>query len=218
MKTNKEETPIRILIADDHAVVCKGIEQILSNTPDLVVAGQANTGEEVLEKVKQGGWNLVLLDISMPGPSGLKLLKLLKKGRPDLPVIMLSVYPEERYGLDFLKAGASAYLTKTSPPEQLIDAIRKVAKGETIVGPVLAQKIALDQIHSNELALHQSLSEREYQVLCMLGSGKTVSEIARELSLSVKTVSSHRSRILVKMNMKTSAQLTHYCVKNFLVD
>lgn len=208
---------IRILIADDHTIVCKGIEQILSTTPDLVVIGQAHSGEELLLKARQNQWDLILLDISMPGMSGIPLLKQLKREHKKLPVVMLSVYPEERYGVEFLRSGASAYLNKTSPADQLIDTIRKAAKGEVVVSPFLAQKIAMDMIQTQSPP-HHPLSPREYQVMLMIASGKTVSEIGRELKLSVKTISAHRANILKKMNMTSNNQLINYCIKNLLID
>lgn len=210
-------TKIKILIADDHAIVCKGIEQIISTTPDLAVTDQAHSGEEVLQKARQVPWDLILLDISMPGMSGVPLLKQLKKEHPKLPVVMLSVYPEDRYGIEFLRTGASAYLSKTSPPDQLIDTIRRAAKGEVVISPHLAQKVALDMIQTQS-PLHQPLSPREYQVMIMIASGKTVSEIGKELNLSVKTISTHRAHILKKMSMASNNQLINYCIKNHLID
>jgi DNA-binding NarL/FixJ family response regulator len=211
------DAKIKILIADDHAIVCKGIEQILSTTPDLAVMDFAHTGEELLEKARQSAWDLILLDISMPGISGIPLLKQLKKEHRKLPVVMLSVYPEDRYGVEFLRSGASAYLNKTSPPDQLIETIRKVAGGEIVVSPHLAQKIALDAIQTQS-PLHHPLTTREHQVMLMLASGNTVSGIGKELGLSVKTVSTHRSNILKKMNMANNNQLINYCIKNHLID
>jgi DNA-binding NarL/FixJ family response regulator len=215
--TTEIKPKLKILIADDHAVVCKGIEQILNATPDMASGGMAGSGEDVLDKIRNQRCDLVLLDISMPGLSGLALLKQIKKEWPKLPVLMLSVYPEERYAIEFLKCGASGYLAKTSAPDLLTDVIRRVANGETYIGPALAQRVALDLIQAN-IPAHQNLSDREFQVLCMIGSGKGVSEIGREIGLSVKTISTHRTHILKKMNMKSNAQLTNYCIKNFLVD
>ncbi|HYA85966.1 MAG TPA: response regulator transcription factor [Nitrospirota bacterium] len=209
---------IRILIADDHAIVRKGLKQILAETSDMVVTGEASNGYEVLEKVRNGHFDVLLLDISMPGRSGLDILKELKAERPKLPVLVLSMYPEEQYAIRVLKAGASGYLTKESAPDELVVALRKVAQGKKYVSPSLAEKLAFDLEMDTTKPLHEMLSDREYQVLCMVASGKTVGEIAENLSLSAKTISTYRARILDKMNMKNNAELTHYAIQNKLVD
>jgi len=209
---------IRVLIADDHPIVREGLKQIIAETSDMVVANEASNAQEVLDKVWESDYSVVLLDISMPGRSGLDILKQLKSERPELPVLILSVHPEEQYAVRVLRAGASGYLTKESAPDELIAAIRKVSLGRKYVSSSLAEKLAFDLEIEAEKPLHETLSDREYQVLCMIAQGKTVKEIAEELSLSVKTISTYRSRILEKMRMNNNAQLTHYAIKNRLVE
>jgi two-component system invasion response regulator UvrY len=209
---------IKILIADDHTIVREGLKQILQQTSDLVVADEAGNGEEVIHKVGSRDFDLVLLDISLPGRSGLDILKQLKYIKPGLPVLVLSMHPEEQYAIRSIRAGASGYLTKESASEELIEAIRKVAQGRRYITSSLAEKMAFQMESNAQKSLHEALSDREYQVLCMIASGKTVKEIAGTLSLSVKTISTHRTRILKKMNLKNSAQLTHYAIKHGLVD
>ncbi|OGG46695.1 MAG: DNA-binding response regulator [Candidatus Handelsmanbacteria bacterium RIFCSPLOWO2_12_FULL_64_10] len=209
---------IKLLIADDHAVVREGLKRILAETPDLVVAGEAGDGQEALDRVRAEAWDMVLLDISLPGMSGLDALKQLKRERPRLPVLVLSIYPEDQYAVRVLKAGASGYLTKDSAPDQLIAAIRKISLGRKFVSPYLAEKLAVDLATDTERPLHERLSDREYQVLCLIASGKTVKEIAAGLSLSVKTVSTYRIRILKKMNVKSNAELIHYALQRGLAE
>ena len=209
---------IKILIADDHAIVREGLKQILAETSDMVVAGEAANGQEVLEQILKDDYDWVLLDISMPGRGGLDTLKQLKSDSPDLPVLMLSMYPEEQYAVRTLKAGASGYLTKKSAPEELIAAIRKVCAGRKYVTSSLAERLALYLETDAERPVHELLSDREYQVMLMIASGKTVKTIAEELSLSVKTISTNRSRALIKMGMKTNAEMTYYAVKQGLID
>jgi two-component system invasion response regulator UvrY len=209
---------IKILVADDHAVVREGLKQILSETPDMVVAGEASSGQEVLNKVRKNNYDVVLLDISMPGRGGLDVLKQLKDEKPGLPVLILSIYPEEQYAVRALRAGASGYLTKESASDELIAAIRKISQGRKYVSASLAEKLAFDMEINAEKPTHEMLSDREYQVMCMIAKGKTIKEIAGELSLSVKTISTYRSRILDKMRMKNNAELTYYAIKNKLVD
>jgi len=209
---------IKILIADDHAIVREGLKQILSESPDLVVVAEASTGQEVLEKIPKNDLDLVVLDIAMPGRGGLDILKEIKSQRPRLPVLMLSMYPEEQYAVRVLKSGASGYLTKESAPAELVKAIRQISQGKKYISPSLAEKLAIDLEISPDKPPHETLSDREYQVMCMIASGKTLREIADGLSLSIKTISTYRSRILEKMNMKTNAELTHYAIKNSLVD
>lgn len=209
---------IKLLIADDHAVVREGLKRILSETPDLVVAGEAGDGQEALDRVQAEAWDMVLLDISLPGMSGLDVLKQLRRERPRLPVLVLSIYPEDQYAVRVLKAGASGYLTKDSAPDQLIAAIRKISLGRKFVSPYLAEKLAADLTTDAEKSVHERLSDREYQVLCLIASGKTVKEIATGLSLSVKTVSTYRIRILKKMNVKSNAELVHYALQRGLAE
>jgi len=209
---------IRILVADDHAVVREGIKQILSGIPDIVVAGEASDGFQALDQARKGQYDLLPLDIAMPRMSGLDVLKQLKSERADLPILMLSMYPEEQYAIRTLKAGASGYLAKESAPEELIAAVRKVCRGGKYVTSSLAEKLAVYPDYDTEKPPHERLSDREYQIVLMIASGKTVSEIANELSLSVKTISTHRSRALEKMGFKTNAELTHYAIVNGLVN
>ena len=209
---------IKILIADDHAVVRRGLKQILAEEPNMAVFGEACNAQEVLKNVREQNWDIVILDITMPDRSGLEVLKELKNIRPKLPVLILSIHPEEQYAVRVLKAGAAGYMTKESAPEELVKAVRKVIRGGKYISPSLAEKLAFDLEVDLEKPLHEALSNREYQVMCMIASGKTVKEIAKELYLSVKTISTHRARILGKMKMKTNAELTHYAIKNRLVD
>lgn len=208
---------IKILIADDHTLVRKGLIQILLDLPDVDIVDEAKDGNEAIKIVGENGYNLVILDISLPGQSGLEVLKQLKLLRPKMPVLMLSMHPEEQYAVRALRAGAAGYLTKESAPDELVVAIRKIANGGKYITSTLAERLAFVIDKSTVENLHESLSDREYQVLCMIASGKTVSEIAVLLSLSVKTISTHRSRILLKMDMHNNAQLIHYAIKNGLV-
>ena len=212
------KTMIKILVVDDHIIVREGLKKILLDTPDMVVADEASNGQEVTKKIWNNEYDLILLDISLPGRSGLDVLKQLKCTKPEVPILILSVHPEEQYALRSLRAGASGYLTKQSAPDELIGAIRKVAKGRKYITSSIAEKLAFElEVDSRELP-HETLSDREYQVMCMIGSGKAVKEIAETLYLSVKTISTHRTHILNKMQMKNNAQLTHYAIKNDLVD
>ena len=208
---------MKILIADDHPIVRRGLKQILSEEPDLAVGGEARSSQEVLELVRKQDWNAVILDITMPGRGGLETLREIKKEHPKLPVLVLSMHPEDQYGMRALKAGAAGYMTKESAPEKLVQALRKIIKGEKYVSPTLAEKLVLDLERDATDSLHETLSDREHRVMCMIASGKKVSEIAADLFLSVKTISTYRSRILKKMKMKSNAELTHYAIKHRLV-
>jgi two-component system, NarL family, invasion response regulator UvrY len=208
---------IKILVADDHAIVREGLKQIVADTSDMVVAGEAVDGQEVLDKVRKEDWDLILLDISMPGRGGIDVLKDLKIEKPKLPVLVLSMYPEEQYAIRALKAGAAGYLTKESAPEELIEAIRKVSRGGKYISASLAESLVSHVGTNSEKPLQETLSDREYQVMLMIASGKTVTEIASELSLSVKTISTNRVRALRKMGMKNSAEITYYAIKHGLV-
>jgi two-component system invasion response regulator UvrY len=208
---------IKTIIADDHSIVREGLKQILNETNDVSVSGEAKNGMELLEELRRQKFDVVVLDISMPGINGLDALKQIKIINPDLPVLVLSMHPEEQYAIRVLKAGASGYLTKESASEELLNAIRRIASGRKYVSPSLAEKLAVELDVDREKPLHETLSDREYQVLCMIASGRTVKEIAGELSLSVKTVSTYRSRILDKMHMANNAQLTYYAIENDLV-
>jgi two-component system, NarL family, invasion response regulator UvrY len=209
---------IRILIADDHMIVREGIKQIISEIPDMTVADEARTGHEALNKALTNDYDVVVLDITMPGVNGLDVMKQIKTQKPHLPVLVLSVHPEEQYALRVLKAGASGYLTKESASDELIAAIRKISSGRKYITSSLAEKLAFDLESDTDKPRHESLSDREFQVLCMIASGKTVKEIAEDLFLSEKTISTYRSRILEKMKMKNNAELTYYAVKHGLVE
>jgi len=208
---------IRILVADDHAVVRNGLKQIVGDTPDMVVAAEASNGQEALNKALKDDYDVVLLDITMPDRSGLDILKEIKSQKPELPVLILSMHPEEQYAVRALKAGAAGYLTKESAPEELIKAMRRVSGGGKYVTSSLAEKLASILKTGAEKPLHQALSDREYQVLCMIASGKRVRQIADELLLSTKTISTYRSRVLRKMNMNNNIELTRYAIQNQLV-
>jgi DNA-binding NarL/FixJ family response regulator len=209
---------IRILIADDHAILRRGLRELLADGLKGAVCGEAESSEEVIAQVRSHDWDLVILDISMPGRSGIDLLADLKRMRPKVPVLVLSTHPEDQYAKRVLKAHASGYLNKTSAPEELLRAIRKVLAGGRYVSETLAESLALDLHQDQDRPLHESLSNREWEVLKMIGCGKTVSEVAEELHLSVATVSTYRGRILEKLNLSTTAQLMHYAMKNNLVD
>ncbi len=207
---------LKILIADDHPVVRRGLKQIIADAPDMVVADEARTGWEVINKVRESDYDVVLLDIAMPGKNGIEVLTELKHEKPRIQFLILSMYPEEQFAVRALRAGASGYLTKDSAPDELIEAIRKVSTGGKYVSSSLAERLA-SVIQKAGQPLHETLSDREYQVLCLIASGKTITEIAKELSLSVKTVSTYRSRILEKMQMKNSAELARYAIQNRLI-
>ncbi len=208
---------LQALIADDHPVVRRGLKQIIAETSDITVAGEATNGWEVLSKVRAASYDVVILDITMPGMDGVDVLAQLKNEKPKLPVLMLSMHPEEQYAIRALRAGASGYLTKESAPEELVAAIRKVSAGERYVSSSLAERLAAFVQGNGNRLLHETLSDREYQVMRLIATGKTVAEIARTLSLSVKTISTYRSRILDKMNLKSNAELTRYAIENNLV-
>ena len=209
---------IKILIADDHPIVRAGLKQILEGASDIKVTVEAGDGHELLRLIRKGGIDVVLLDISMPGLTGLDALKQIKTENPDLPILILSMHPEDQYGIRVLKAGAAGYLMKSAAPDQLVGAIRKVYRGGRYVSPSLAEKMAFGLQTGASGLPHETLSDREYQVLCMIASGKTVKEIGEELALSEKTISTYRARVLEKMDMKSNSELTHYAIKLDLVD
>ncbi len=208
---------IKILVADDHPVVRLGLKQLLSEIKDMTVADEATTGREVLKKVAKNDYDVILLDISMPGRNGLDILHELRTKKPKIPVLVLSIYPEDQYAIRVLKIGAAGYLTKESAPEELIAAIRKVAQGRKYISPTLAEKLAAELAFDSEKPAHETLSDREYQVLCLLSSGKRLKDVADELDLSIKTISTYRTRILDKMNIKNNAEMIRYALENKLV-
>jgi two-component system, NarL family, invasion response regulator UvrY len=210
---------IKILIADDHSIVREGLKYMLMGFPEMVVAGEASNGQEVLDILRLGEkWDVVVLDISMPGKTGIEILQEIKQQYPKLPVLILSMHPEEQFAIRCLKAGASGYVGKQSVSVQLVEAIRKVHSGGKFLSPDLAERLAYYVEKDSDRPLHEMLSNREFQVMRLLAGGKTVTEIANELSLSVKTVSTYRTHILEKMDMKTNADLVQYAMQNRLLE
>ena len=209
----KEKAIIRVFIADDHAIVREGLKQILADTRDIIVAGEAENGHDAIKRFRAAKCQVMLLDISLPDRSGIDVLKQIKKEKPELAVLMLSMHREDQYAIR-----AAGYLTKQSAPRELVTAIRQVAEGLKYISAALAQELANTVGEDHETALHETLSDREYQTLVMIASGKTVGAIAEELKLSAKTVSEYRARLLLKMKLKNSAELTHYAIRNQLVE
>lgn len=208
---------MRILIADDHAVVRQGLKQILAAAFKRASFGEAGNSIQTLERVAKERWDVVILDLTMPGRSGLEVLKEIKRSTPTLPVLILSVHPEDQFAVRLLKAGAAGYMTKESAPEELVGAVRKAVAGGRYVSLGLAEKMASLLVHDIDAAPHEALSDREFLILRLIASGKSVSIIARELSLSVKTVSTYRGRLLEKMGLTNNAELVHYAFQNNLV-
>lgn len=208
---------IRILIADDHPIVRRGLKQILSEEPDLAVLGEAQNGDEVLKLLDSQEWNVLVLDIDMPGRSGMEVLHDVRERRPDLPVLIMSIHSEEQFGVRALKAGATGYLNKESAPDALVHAIRKVHSGGKYVSPTLSEKLISALQAGSDRPRHESLSNREYEILCLIASGKSTGEIAELLILSVKTVSTYRTRILDKLNLHSTPELMHYAIQHRLV-
>jgi len=209
---------MRVLVADDHAVVRRGVLQILAEMPEVIAADEAASGREVLQAVGEQDYDLVVLDVAMPGGGGLEALKQLQALKPGMPVLILSIYPEKQYALRALRAGAAGYLTKESAPEELVAAIRHVVQGKKYISRSLAEALAAELAGQASQEPHQTLSDREYQVMCRLAAGKTVTEIAEELSLSVKTVSTYRTRILDKLNLENTAEIVRYAIQRGLVE
>jgi two-component system, NarL family, invasion response regulator UvrY len=209
---------IKVLIADDHALIRKGLKQLLDDTDDMRVTGEAENGMQAIRMVDETGFDVVLLDISMPDKHGIDVLKQLKINHPQLPVLMLSMHPEEQYALRSMKAGAAGYLNKQSAPMQLVTAIRQVASGKKYISTELAEQLADGLSQGYQELLHQTLSNREYQTLCLMASGKKLSEMADIMSLSPKTVSVYRSRLLEKMKLKNNAEVIHYAISNHLIE
>ena len=209
---------MKILIADDHPLFRAGLKETLSKEKDVQLIGEADNGRKALELAREQHWDVVLLDLTMPGTDGLEALQELRREQPKLPVLILSAHPEDQLALRLLKAGAAGYLTKDKAPEVLLAAVRKVLRGEKYISESLAAKVTLDVVSGKTPALHEALSHREYQVMRMIAAGKAIKEIAAELFLSVRTVSTYRARVLVKMHMKTNADLIRYAMQHNLVD
>ena len=207
---------IRVLIADDHPIVREGLKQVLAKARDIIIAGEASSGIDALSGVLSGTYDVVLLDISLPDKSGIEVLKEMKIRKPDIPVLILSMHPEEEYAVRALKAGASGYLTKDSAPYKLVDAIRKVASGKKYISESTAVEL-LENLKSDGTELpHHSLSDREYEIMLMIASGKRIKDIGRELTLSDKTISTYRNRILTKMKLSSNADITRYVIEKKL--
>ncbi|HQO39191.1 MAG TPA: response regulator transcription factor [Spirochaetota bacterium] len=209
---------IRIVIADDHDIVRAGLKQIIADEEDMEVAGESNSGEKLLELIKKHDYDVVLLDLKMSGMNGIEVMKHIKAIKPSVPVIVLSMHAEDQYAVRTIKAGASGYITKETAGDNLISAVRRVAAGGKYISPTLAETLAESVAGGGNELPHENLTDREFQVLCMIASGKTVSEIGAELFLSVKTISTYRQRILEKMNMKNNSEITHYVIKNNILD
>ncbi len=207
---------IKILIADDHPVVREGFKQIISKADDLIIAGEALSGFEVIEQINKNSFDVVVLDLSMPGKDGLEVLKDLKNLKPELPVLILSMHPEEQVALRTFKSGAAGYLNKESAPGELVNAIRKIYSGGRYVSPAMAEKL-VKNLDKNEEEIHETLSDREFQVFKLLAAGLDADEIAEELFISVKTVRTYRDRILEKLNLKNNVEIAHYAIKHKLV-
>ena len=213
-----QPSKIKIFLADDHTMFRDGVKQVLSETAGLSVVEEASTAAEVLEKAQKVECDVVVLDIAMPGRSGIEVLKQLKQMKPRLNILILSMYPEDQYASRAIKAGASGYLTKNKASVELIEAIRRVASGRKYISPEVAEQLAIDLEQDIDRPLHQKLADREYQVMCLLASGKTVKQISDELSISASSVSTMRARILNKLRMKTTVELAYYAIKHGLVN
>jgi len=208
---------ISVFIADDHAIVRQGLKQIVLDTTDIRLSGEAATGQEALQMVRSGTCDVLVLDLNMPGIGGLDILRVLKGERPNLPVLILSIHAEGQYAVRCLQAGAAGYLTKESAPEELVEAIRQVAAGGKYVSRGLAESLAMRLNETEERPRYETLSDREFQVLQLMGAGNSLTEIAAALSLSVKTVSTYRARMLEKLGLKSSAEIIQYAIQNRLV-
>lgn len=209
---------IQVLVADDHPLLRSGLKHVLQLEPDFGPPGEAENSEQVLDRLEERSWDVVVLDIAMPGRSGLETLSEIRKRRPGLPVLILSMHSEEQFAIRAIKAGASGYLTKSNAATELVRAIRRVLAGKKYVSPALAEVLAHLIETGEERPLHEILSDREYHVVCAIASGKSVTQIAAETGLSVKTISTYRARALEKMNMHSNAELTRYAIRNGLVD
>ncbi len=209
---------IKVFLAEDHQLVREGLKQLLEDNPDIVVVGEAATGDQVLHEIWEVECDLVLLDISLPDRSGIEILEQLKSIKPEIAVLMLSRFPEEQYAKRALKAGASGYLIKDSAPAELVSAINKVASGGKYVSQALAERLAFDLSGKEDRPPHEDLSNREFEVMRMIALGKTTTQIAKELFLTVSTVSTYRARLLDKLDLKTNGDIINYAIRNKLVD
>jgi len=209
---------IKILVVDDHALIRKGLKQLLEDCPDLQVTGEAASGNEAINKVRAEHFDLLLLDINLPDKHGIEVLKQFKSEQPDLKIIVLSMYPEEQYGVRALKAGAMGYINKQSASDTLINAIQQVVSGKKYISETLAEQLLNNLIGESQELMHQSLSNREYQTLCLMASGKSLNDISEIMSLSPKTVSVYRSRMLSKMGFSNNAEAIHYAISHHLVE
>lgn len=212
------DNKIKIIIADDHAIVREGLKQIVAEEKDMLVCGEAEDAVSLMELLKKEKWSIVVLDINMPGKSGLEALKDIKQFYPELPVLILSMFSEDQYGLRAIKAGASGYLKKVSAPTELVIAIRKIVSGRKYINSSLAEKLAESLGNEKNNFLHDKLSDREYQIMCSIALGKSAEEIAAELTLSINTIYTYRNRIFEKMSMKSNVELTQYAVQNKLIE
>lgn len=209
---------IKILIADDHAIVREGLKQILADIPDMTIFGEAGSGDEALKFIRDKGWDVMLLDIAMPGKNVLELIKLAKHQSPHLPILILSMYPEDQYAVRMLRAGADGYLTKECAPEQLVAAIRKVVKGGKYISVMMTEKLIVELNPYQNKLLHTTLTDREFQVFLGICAGTSITELGQTMALSVKTISTYRTRLMKKMNMSKNAEIILYAVKNDLLD
>jgi DNA-binding NarL/FixJ family response regulator len=209
---------IRVLLADDHTIVRAGLREILAGTGDITVEGEAGSGQEVLANIREHDYDVVVLDMSMPGRSGIELIKQVKREKPKLRILVLSMHEEQQYAVRALKAGASGYLTKDGAADQLVAAIRRIASGGAYVTPETAERLALDFNRVSDALPHTLLSDREFQVFQLIVGGRTVTEIAKHLALSVKTVSTHKTHVMEKMGLANQAELVRYAVRHKLVD
>jgi DNA-binding NarL/FixJ family response regulator len=209
---------MKVLIADDHSVVREGLKEIIRKMDEVSVIEEASDGLEAFEKIKNNSYNLIILDISMPGMSGLDILQALKSKKDKPHILILSVHPQTQYAIRAMRLGASGYLSKESVSDELIEAIRKVSSGGKYISSALTEKILLDKTEDSDKALHEKLSDREFQIMCLIAKGKSVTEIAKEFFLSDKTISTYRARILEKMGLRKNAELTLYAIRNNLIE
>ncbi len=209
---------IKIIIADDHIIIRAGIKQLLDGAHDMVVAGEASDGQKLIQEIQKNHYDVIVIDISMPGRNGIEIIKQIRSSGDKTPILALSYYPEEQFAIRVLKAGACGYMNKDVQPEELVEAIYKVARGGTYVSPAVAEKLAMNINMTQDASPHESLTDREHEVFLKIAGGMTVSEIADEMFLSVKTVSTYRARILEKLNLKNNAEITYYAIRNNLIE